>query len=524
MNDRARASSSTEALLRFSGTARRREEAHATGPLLERTTLLVDGIERARTERFAPFVLQVDESGDEVNVELGSRTVIEPGTSRRGPWRSFMGDPTIAELASRAPGPHVVVEIRRERLEEGARVEILAEHVEHAFSEPTGHRSAPTRKLASMTARAIASGPDAPITMDRIVADLTANDSPRKQRRRALRPTRPLRPRGTVIGGAIAASMLGVAAFVPFSPLTVDLLVGGIGALAITLAMWGARHVPRFIQGQKEVEDVQTSDPFGRILAFAVVPVVMLWAPPFVADLGASWHSRAADAPAVNGSAGSCVALGVLSLLLTIALLTTSRRSAKLLGILLDAPPLPRTAGRVWGSFEGTVRDPTPVRAEGELAAVIHVVHETVTEGSDPNIFVERVLSKGSFHVDRAGTSFEVHPDDASWASSVTVRLQGKDARRRIAKHVVPIGGSVLVAGPAVLHDDGIAGVIASTGPESLLFFATGRAESARAVARKLQWIRRVTIAGVLVAGAVSVTLLAYVEPRLPPFHMPNSD
>lgn len=507
---------------RFSGTARRRADAAPDEALLERITMLIDGVERARIERVAPFDLELDD-GERVRVELGKELAIEPGTSRRGPWKKLAEDPALAELADRAPGPHVAVEIRRERLDDGVRVDVLAEHVEHAFAEGGGHRSAPARKTASITARAVASGEDASLAMDRIVADLAANDSPKKMRRRASRRARRLRWRGGWIGGGSSAVAFGGAALVPFSPLTVDLVVAGIATATLTFTLWGLRHVPRFILDEKHVEDVQKS-PDVRVLTIAAAPFFMLAAPPFVADVSAQWTKLPPATPAVNGSMGCCVALVVFALLLTLGVLTTSRRSMRLLRVLLAAPPLPSGPVRAWGSFEGTVRDPTPVSAEGELAAVMHVVHETVTEGSDPNIFVERVLSKGTFHVDRGGTSFEVDPEGAHWGSAVRIRVQGKDARRRTEKHVVPIGGSVLIAGNAVRQAGANGGSFAATGPESLLFFAAGRGHSARTAARRLFWVRRATLTAILACGLSGLALARWVEPHLPPFHMPQTD
>ena len=137
---------------------------------------------------------------------------------------------------------------------------------------------------------------------------------------------------------------------------------------------------------------------------------------------------------------------------------------------------------------------------------------------------VERVLSKGTFYVDRAGTSFEVRPEGARWGSAVSMRLQGKDARRRTEKHVVPVGCAILIAGNAVRDPDAKSGTFAATGAESLLFFAAGRGKSARVAARRLLWIRRALFAAAVVSGGAGAALARWVEPQLPPFYMPDTD
>ncbi len=507
---------------RYSGIARRPAGAPASRPLLERITLLVEGHEEGRIERFAPFDLDV---GDDVRVrtEIGEQLAIEPVTSQRGRWTDFADDPSLAELARHVPHPRVRVELRSERVDEGARVEVLAEEVEHGFDERGGHRSAPERRVVRITARAVASGDEPDLAMDRILADLGSNDTPKKKRRRDARSSRAV----TWLGGRLCAAMAAVAivgvAAVPFSPLMVDLAVLGIGALTLWLTLWMLRRVPRFVGGQRGVPDVEKRRTYHLLIVAAFVTFVV-WAPPFIADFNARWNVHSPGEPAVNGSPACCFALIVFALMLVVAVLMLSLRSAKLLRRLLAATPISSGPVRAWGSFEGTVRDPTPVSAEGQLAAVIHIVDETVTEGSDPNIFVQRVLSKGTFFVDRSGTSFEIDPSGASWASAVTAHLQGKDARRRREKQVVPVGGSVLVAGPLVREGDAKSGKLEATGNAPLVFFAAGRGKSARAAARRLLWLWRGTVVAILACGFAGVALAAYVEPHLPPFHMPHND
>jgi hypothetical protein len=184
----------------------------------------------------------------------------------------------------------------------------------------------------------------------------------------------------------------------------------------------------------------------------------------------------------------SMIGIGAAACFIDVVLVEVGRRQLReehrLLLMLIDAPELPDTGGlrETWGSIEGVARDPTPVTAEGEASAVVHVVDETATLGdSDPAKVVQRVLSAGTFFVDTSsGAKYEVDP--------------------------------------AVRFKKATTGKLASTGPESLLFFAAEPGDSARRASRFLVRARSMSLAVILLCAAGVVALGAFAERRLPAF------
>jgi len=115
------------------------------------------GARSAGSSGFAAFEIELDD-GARVRVELGEQRVIAPVPPRRGTWRQ-LADAEIAELGSRDPAPDVNVELRREHLAEGARVEVLA-----------NESSTPSRNEAGTAARRRGASRASPVLVRRVVA------------------------------------------------------------------------------------------------------------------------------------------------------------------------------------------------------------------------------------------------------------------------------------------------------------------------------------------------------------------
>lgn len=397
-----------------------------------------------------------------------------------------------------------------------------------------------------MSARAIAVGDDASATLDRIAERLDDEDDdgdaakkaakhgpkplPRKSRHR-----RGASPAGFVLGAigiVLLFVMVAMMAKPPLVPLDTDVGVVGLSLLMLGALLWALGRRPIFVS--RDVASSETKAAPGSV----IVPIIVVASVAIMgfimgimgdAVFAQDDPTKQVNASLLTGLSGLVLGVGLLALLLFRQDLT---RDVRLLERLLGAPPLPLAhLEKVrWGSVEGIVRDPSPVTAEGEAVALAHVINEEIQSGSNPSIFTEKILSVGTFFVDvpslahperRREIEIEVHPKDALWTSVVRLRTPVADSKR-IHAQVIPIGGSVLIAGHA-LHDDQKKKKRAhmrSTGDESLILFASDRGTSARAEARSLLTIRRMAL--VIIAGCTlsMVALLAYTEPQLPAFKL----
>jgi len=174
------------------------------------------------------------------------------------------------------------------------------------------------------------------------------------------------------------------------------------------------------------------------------------------------------------------------------------RRSLEIARAILDAPDDPKEGA--WGRISGIVSDPTPVKVIGGVSAL-----SRVTEGPARNI-----VTDGTFLVTAGSTVVEVVPDDAVWSSSVRAQAERtvKDGEKGTTfEELIPVGGKAVVV--ARMHRQDAALRAASTGPESLLIYATADAEEPIAKLRAfVRAHRRGTIVQLVLFGAaVAVTL-----------------
>lgn len=491
--------------IRVRGIVRRVEPGD--GPVLLRVLVRSDTARIGRVDRFVPFDLEPeDASGRRIRVEPG-KVRLEPMIEERERWAAIEDDPDLASLRERAPGPHVKVTIERAAIREGDRVVVAGEPLEHAFDEATARpREPPVRRLTRVRAVAIATGPDAEALVDRA---LRGNAKRKKKDAKPIERPR-LRLDARVVLAA-AGALLAIAAFaIPLSPVKVDVAAWAASLFATGAALATAARMPRFVHGGAPV--AKLADSHGKILATAAVAVLSFVVFPTFGDAVAYGSARQ---PPVNGSMVAVVLVAVQIAVQLGVLAIGTRRIASLLRVLLRAPLWgPGHLDATWGATEGTVRDPTPVTVDGAPHALANVIEREVREGSAPDIVVEKVLNAGTFFVESDDGSFEVDPTRATWAS--IVRLAGE----KKTTDVVPIGGTVLVAGRATRETPGLRARLAQGGPESLVFLATPRGTSARARARsalEARWVGLVVLAACLVALVVTASSL---EPQLPAFYI----
>ena len=523
-------------VMRLSGIARRpRDVPHpptVTSTLLERTTVNTQNGQLGKIETLEPFDLELS-GGHEVRVRLAQHVRLEPVDARDTTWGDIENDPAFASLRAAAPGPHVEVHVRRSRVEVGAHVEVLAQDddVEHVFGVGGSHRDAPDRQVSTVTARVIASGPDAAAVIDRLLLPKEKRPKPAKEEPPERGPT--LKPRGSrapLVVVLVALPFFAAASAIEVTPLTVDLVMTGTILVVSALSSWALSRVPRFVSDGKVLGPLGDTSPGRLVLFLMIVPLCFMFMG-FFADHAGPWQAPNTPPDLVyNASWVSVVSLACWSLGVAFIALTRGQSEARLFRVLLGAPPLPAEGplSRTWGSFEGVVRDPTPVTAEGEAVAIVHVISEEVVSGSDPNIFTERVLSKGTFFVDapdESGRSIEIHPDGAVWTSSVALSIR-KDRKRDkdIIEHIraVPLRGNVLVAGRVDREPNSKVGRVASGGHESLLFVAVREGESPRNECRAMLVLRRIALLVALGGLAVAITTAVLVEPQLPSFNIPG--
>jgi hypothetical protein len=374
-----------------------------------------------------------------------------------------------------------------------------------------------------MRALIVGVGPDARVALDAAIdvrhrseaAEAERKTNAQREQRAEVRP-----PRGYLVWLAVALAAFIAAAELPLSPLTVDLLACAVGLAASALYFWWRARAPDLYEA--DVRVVRSFLDSGGILV-ALVAVGMATFPMFIEDYPPNrlaYRTRAI----VNWSEVSVVCWAAYIACLGVAVYRASRRSSRVLSTLLAAPPHPPPPfTNTWGSTMGTVAAPTrPVQLEGENLVLALVTEEDLSAGASPgalaNFRADRTLKEGSFFVEGAAGSLEVHPGRAVWGSAVQRRFTPTAppaAREMVAVRadVLPIGGVVLVAGRASRASALESGSIEATGPESLLFYA-GPAGSDPRVALTTAIRRRhavlATLAiltfGVLAGGTVLAT------------------
>lgn len=474
--------------VRLAGIARR--IAEGDGPLLSRNIVRKAGAALGRVDRLAPFDLEVD--GRRIRIEPKKNLRIEPWFQTSMRWEQLEEDDVLAELRTVAVAPDAAVTLRRAEIVDGDPVVVDGEVLDAEIGMAT-FRTAGERRITAVAATALASGEHAADLLDNPPMEPLEVEAtpPRRRRPDLFRSLTWLLPPAAVLLGALAWGASG-------SPITVHLASLACAALGSFAYLACASKAPRFVSGGQPVTKLG-DDLRGIWAGFSGVLVTILT---LVTILDLSGVSK-------STSFLAAVMTVLYLLVLGAALHQGTSDGARLLRTLLSAPPIgDGPVEGAWRSAEGTVADPTPTRIAGGKQALAHVVERERREGSESDRVVERIVADGTFFVVMKDRRVEIDPRRATWASEVRVEEETDEPKKTSVVDVVPIGGSILVAGRATKKQGERIARFAGAGKESLVLYASRRGTSARARAR-LWLVQRYVALAVVLACAVATSTLA---------------
>jgi hypothetical protein len=418
-----------------------------------------------------PFTLELDD-GTKVRVVPDANVeVFGPEKTEGDTWGTLSRHPLAIPFEGLGPGPHVSVTLAGTVLAPGDRVAVAGEVTEADPVSEGAYREQPHVVVAEVRATAIATGPGAE---DRV--DVKARPSRDASKR--------LPWRSILIGAAAIAGVCAVAKAIYTSPaILIELLMF---VLAILAMLQNEETKPEF-------EPEATWAGFLEGVGFITVGLTLL-------AIAASFFSALVSSQ--MGPSTFMIVAGCLFAATTSALRRRSqRRSLEIARAILDAPA--HSTDGAWGRMVGTVRDPTPVKVIGGMSAL-----SRVTEGPTPNI-----VTDGTFLIKTGKTVVEVFPQDAVWSSSVRAKAERTektaDGEQKITTHeqLIPVGGKAVVVA-RMRHGEGVLRA-ASTGPESLLLWATADAEEPIATLEKFVTTHtRGTIIQLVLVGIIAATTL----------------
>ena len=474
----------------------------ADGQALAWSSLDVAGSVRAHWLVRADFELELDD-GTTLRVDATNRELdIAPVEERRDAWRDLETLPECRMFRATGPAPHSKVTLRTSSISGGDRVTVVGTVLEEGFDAGTDHRSAPEKRPTHVRA-------------DRVV----------KGELEAAPDVKPAPKERTTFGVAMGTVVLGLITLIGFGlgaalwlrsglgSRAVDLVIFGCGGLAATTVWQFHVGLPvGFIHRDKYVDP----RPGWSMLGFAVVFWLMMM------SMALTWDGDFVDGRQVNNQgmiAGSSVALAAFAV---VWVLVTSFRTLRLIDVILDAPPLDGLAVGSWGRIVGTVHDPTPVL--GGEAAMAAKRELDWTDGSGPHDLEMSTHNQDTFFVRTPNGEVEIEAGDGMWATDVR-RFPGwrgfagmrvpVDGRLLLSTELIPQGAQIVVAGRlSSTAESGFA--MKSTGPESLVFFATHRDGSPVAGLRKARSARIFVVALCLICGSAAWTLAEITRDDLP--------
>lgn len=497
--------------------------------LVQRTVVADDQGAFGRIDVLDPFDIEL-EDGTVLRVDPETEARLEPVRETKVPWADIEDDPSFAPLREKGPAPHVMVVVKRRAVRDGERVALLGDEKDFSFEgeDAAGMRTAPTKKLSAVSAEILAVGDDAENILAKALESPPSASKTNEKNKKKKKKEKHRRKKAKHVFGAtwgarvvlgIAVVLFALVSLLRTSPIKLDLGCIALSLVALSAAIGYRGSLPRFVREQKTVEDNIRS-----FTALAIAAPLGLLA--FMGFVLISDSAHANATPPSNGSTAVVIVLASWQVALVVILHWFTKKTAALVSVLAKAAPFEEDfRDHAWGSAVGVVRDPTPVNYEGDVHAVAHVVDVRVQSGSDPDIVVEKVINEGTFLVDtRHGRSFELHPKDATWASSVR-RLVHKDESHEKSAYVVPLGGSIVVAGRAARPTKKAKTArFAKSGQDGLLFYATAADKDAHA---EIRWFaaRRVVAFAVIVACAgTMIGWAVLVAPQLPAFHVEGGD
>ncbi len=472
------------------------------------SSLEVDGTTRSHWATRESFVLVLDD-GRTLDVELTSGDLeLEPKSEHRGHFRDFSDRPEARRFGDAAPAPHRRALLRTAVARAGDRVTVFGEVVEHGFEGESALREPPARAPSRVRASRVSLG-DPP----------RAPAGPRESRR----------PRPSIMGilalvGACVSASFSARAFLDageeLSPRAPDGAIFALGLIAVALTLF--RHVghpPGFYFRDDPVDHRAA----GHMVAFLAFCFAFLTAPMVV------WDGLTVTARLVNNHLMVLGITGVTVAGCFASLIASQWNTARLTRLILGARPLePGQRGR-WGRLAGEVDDPTPVAGEG--AAMIVTRELEWDDSGEHELEIEAEEYGGFLLHTEGGETIAVQAGKSTWATDVRRFRWGgifgpevpKDGRVEVSRELVPQGAAVVVAGRV---SDGDPPRLKSSGPESLLLFATAPGGDALAALRRLHFRWWASIALMLAIGVAVAALHFGTVDRLPDgiFFIPGDD
>ena len=473
--------------------------------------VVLDAGDGVRRERGADSFELETEAGSVV-VETRAADFL-PERELRDQWGDLEGKPLASLVRGHAPGPHRKVTVKGAVVSAGERVVVHGVVLEERFAGAgDGYRKAaqavPQRVRAALIGVG-AAGEAAIAEHLELRAELARRADEQLRRERAAQAeTR--HDRGLVRSDRVSVVtvvlmlvvVLGLGALSALvRPPRGTLNFGAVAAGALALFGWLLATQAQPSLHRAEGDD---SSPKGT----ALLTIVLLGGLVLAALALMNWGQRGKAGKRVEVSHvvfwGWCVLLVVIA----VAAWLSTRRFRIIARTLLSAPVLPATpTNQTWGSASGAVKRRTggallPVLDWG-VALALHT-HAT-KDGTGKHawrIRNEKLSATSGFDIEAPDGVVGCATEDALWSSVACAERKDRKSKPPSIDSVALIGSDtrVLVAGRFVN------GQLASTGPESLLMFATHEPDDPRTVLRKLT--RRYWLAMALCFVALPLHLL----------------
>ena len=451
----------------------------------------------------ASFALELPD-GHTVAIEALEREIpnrVVPARTERGDWSELEATPMARLVESLAPGPMVRVKLRGAIVRDGDPVFVIGRAIESSFDvQHGGPRSAATARASTVRPEVIGVGPDAESQARKKHLEIYPRPkAPEPEREHGVAIERPWESIAWLCVAALFIGVLLVSADSPSAPAW-----AASALLAVANAVWwrpSHLRAPQFVS--MRATRLAGSASMRRGLSIGVTVVAG-----FVC---AVTHALRTSIRPSEQQLGVLIATAVFPLACFVLVLIAwlaGRRDARAIGALLAEPEAERASrGVVWTTLAGTVKDSTPIPAiDGTPAAM------TRQTAGDDDVKQE---TKGAFIVALAdGTSVEIDPAGATWATSISARREQRDkdgtVQSVVEQDVVPVGAAVAVAGRL----DRSARTMRAAGPESLIVFASAADSDPREVLRGIRSRRLDTIVLVSLVGTCAAALAIAVATR----------
>jgi hypothetical protein len=471
---------------------------------LRRVTLISGGKTIATIDE-GELVIDLRDGGSTVVEAPGDALVLVGGRSsvHKGAWSMLRDRLEAAAIARNVLPPDAPSELSVLTLEPGQHVEVYGEVLDEAFDEgEAAMRDAP-RKHPSRVLASILSAGDDPATAMRAMTFAIADHGEAKPTtpEAVAAPTDPAEPgyrQPWLTWVPLGIGVLAVSWLLIGSVTSEDALFAWrerVTAVSFAALAWSFRPTPRLPEFRLRKTTIKDR---------GAVPFFVRLASPLVAlelfsDL--SHMPRNRYAPLTLLVISACFLAGWM-----LNEFFWKRPRHLIIARLAGAPPvpLPDADGRE-GSCEGTVACKTPVRVADREAA-FGLTEEWTRERRNraPERESAKLHGRGAFTIETGAVDVSVEPDECLWAT--TVKETEKGTFRNFESEWVPVGGGIAAAGHFA-KATGLSGQdelrVISDGTRPALFLATSAKGDPLALARRIVWSRRVTLAGLSVLAAI---------------------